>query len=159
MLSDYICLNNKTFEIEEESGSIPVDKQLAKIISILNQKGYLVEMFSIARITKPFLIAALVHDLIEQELLVVNENTKDKIKKVINNSDYEATLICFKNEYKFDKLPTGYKLIGKNLHYNLKILKVSENIETKELIELYKEHEESIKNLENWAIELPKNNR
>ncbi len=71
----------------------------------------------------------------------------------------EATLICFKNEYKFDKLPTGYKLIGKNLHYNLKILKDSENIETKELIELYKEHEESIKNLENWAIDLPKNNR
>lgn len=116
-------------------------------------------MFSRARITKPFLIGALVHDLIEQELLVVNENTKDKIKKVINNSDYEATLICFKNEYKFDKLPIGYKLIGKNLHYNLKILKDSENIETKELIELYKEHEESINNLENWAIDLPKNNR
>lgn len=159
MLSDYVCLNNKTFEIEEESKNIPVDKQLAKTISILNQKGYLVEMFSRARITKPFLIGALVHDLIEQELLVVNENTKDKIKKVINNSDYEATLICFKNEYKFDKLPTGYKLIGKNIHYNLKILKDSENIETKELIELYKEHEESIKNLEDWAIELPKNNR
>lgn len=103
MLSDYVCLNNKTFEIEAESDSIPVDKQLAKTISILNQKGYLVEMFSRARITKPFLIGALVHDLIEQELLVVNENTKDKIKKVINNSDYEATLICFKNEYKFDK--------------------------------------------------------
>ena len=159
MLSDYTCLNNNNFEIEEENDSIPVDKQLAKAISILNQKGYLVEMFSRARITKPFLIGALVHDLIEQELLVVNENTKDKIKKVINNSDYEATLICFKNEYKFDKLPTGYKLIGKNLHYNLKILKDSENIETKELIELYKEHEESIKNLENWAIDLPKNNR
>ena len=47
----------------------------------------------------------------------------------------------------------------KNLHYNLKILKDSENIETKELIELYKEHEESIKNLEDWAIELSKNNR
>lgn len=53
-------------------------------------------------------------------------------------------------------LPTGYKLIGKNIHYNLKILKDSENIETKELIELYKEHEESIKNLEDWAIGLPK---
>ena len=49
--------------------------------------------------------------------------------------------------------------LRKWLHYNLKILKDSENIETKELIELYKEHEESIKNLEDWAIELPKNNR
>ena len=49
--------------------------------------------------------------------------------------------------------------LRKWLHYNLKILKDSENIETKELIELYKEHEESIKNLEDWAIELQKNNR
>lgn len=38
-------------------------------------------------------------------------------------------------------------------------LDIIPTIETKELIELYKEHEKSIKNLEDWAIGLPKNNR
>ena len=56
MKSDYICLNGKTFDIEEINDVIPVDEQLANTISILNKKGYYTEMCSRARITKPFLM-------------------------------------------------------------------------------------------------------
>ena len=38
---------------------------------------------------------------------------------------------------------------------DLDILKDNDDIEIKKLIELDKEHQESIKNLENWANDLP----
>ena len=57
MKSDYICLNSKTFDIEERKDIILVDKQLAKSISILNKKGYYTETFCRARITTPFLMS------------------------------------------------------------------------------------------------------
>ena len=133
MKSDYTCLNSKTFDIDEREDIIPVDKQLAKTISTLNKKGYYTEMFSRARISKPFLIGTIIHDLVEKELLEINEDTKDKIKNIIKQSDYESTLIIFKEEYKFNNLPKGYKLIGKELSYNLSTLKDSEDIEIKTL--------------------------
>ena len=36
MKSYYICLNSITFDIDERKDIIPVDEQLAKVISILN---------------------------------------------------------------------------------------------------------------------------
>ena len=154
MKSDYTCLNSKTFDIDEREDIIPVDKQLAKIISILNKKGYYTEMFSSARTSKPFLIGAIIHDLVEEELLEINEDTKDKVKNIIKQSDYESTLIIFKEEYKFNNLPKGYKLIGKELSYNLSTLKDSEDIEIKTLLELDKEHNSSLNLLEEWANKL-----
>lgn len=155
MESNYICLNSKTFEIEERKDFIPVDEQLAKTISILNQKGYYTEMFSKAKIKNPFMIGALIHDLVEQELLDINDNTKDKIKDIIKKSDYEATIIIFKEEYKFNSLPNGYKLIGKDLNYNLSTLENSDDIKFKSLVELDHEHNKSLKDLEEWAEKLP----
>lgn len=154
MKSDYTCLNSKTFDIEEREYIIPVDNQLAKTISILNKKGYYTEMFSRARISKPFLIGAIIHDLVEEELLEINDNTKDKIKNIIKQSDYESTLIIFKEEYKFNNLPKGYKLIGKELSYNLSTLKDAEDIKIKTLLELDKEHNNSLNYLEEWANKL-----
>ena len=154
MKSDYTCLNSKTFDIDEREDIIPVDKQLAKTISILNKKGYYTEMFNRARISKPFLIGAIIHDLVEEELLEINDDTKDKIKNIIKQSDYESTLIIFKEEYKFNNLPKGYKLIGKELSYNLSTLKDSEDIEIKTLLELDKEHNNSLNYLEEWANKL-----
>lgn len=159
MISDYIYLNSKTFEIEENSDSIPVDKQLVKVISILNQKGYYTELASKARIINPFLIGSLIHSLIEQQLLNINDNTKNKIKKIINNMDCESTIITFKNRYKFNNLPHGYKLLNQNLFYNLEILKNNDNIEIKTLAELEKEFLDSIKILEIWANALPNNSK
>ena len=111
-------------------------------------------MFSRARISKPFLIGAIIHDLVEEELLEINDDTKDKVKNIIKQSDYESTLIIFKEEYKFNNLPKGYKLIGKELSYNLSTLKDSEDIEIKTLLELDKEHNSSLNLLEEWANKL-----
>lgn len=155
MKSNYICLNSKTFEIEERNDFIPVDEQLAKTISILNQKGYYIEMFSRAKISNPFMIGVIIHDLLEQELLYINDNTKDKIKDIIKKSDYEATIIIFKEAYKFNNLPTGYKLIGKDLNYNLSTLENSDDIKFKSLVDLDHELNKSIKDLEEWANKLP----
>lgn len=154
MKSDYTCLNSKTFDIEERKDIIPVDEQLSKTISILNKKGYYTEIFSRARISKPFLIGAIIHDLVEEEMLEINDRTKDKIKNIIKQYDYESTLIIFKEEYKFNNLPKGYKLIGKVLSYNLSTLKENEDIKIKTLLELDKEHNSSLKLLEEWANKL-----
>ena len=155
MKSSYVCLNSKTFEIEENNIIIPVDRQLAKAISTLNQKGYYVEMFNKATIATPFSIGSIIYELTEQQLLNINDSTKNKIKKIIENSNNTSTFIVFKEEYKFDSLPLGYKIIGRELFYSLDILKDNDDIEIKKLIELDKEHQESIKNLENWANDLP----
>ena len=154
MNENYTCLNSKTFDIEVKEDIIPVNKQLAKTISILNKKGYYTEMYSMATISKPFLVGAIIHDLVEEELLEINDNTKDKIKTIIKQSDYESTLIIFKEEYKFNNLPNGYKLIGKELSYNLSTLKDSAEIKIKTLLELDKEHNSSLKLLEEWANKL-----
>ena len=81
MKSSYVCLNSKTFEIEENNIIIPVDRQLAKAISTLNQKGYYVEMFNKATIATPFSIGSIIYELTEQQLLNINDSTKNKIKK------------------------------------------------------------------------------
>lgn len=154
MKSDYICLNSTTFDIEERKDIIPVDEQLAKAISILNKKGYYTETFSRAKITKPFLMGAIIHDLIEEKLLEINADTKDKIKNIIKDSDYESTLIIFKEEYKFDNLPDGYKFSGKELIYNLSTLEKSDDIRFKSLVDLDHEHNKSLKDLEEWANRL-----
>ena len=155
MLSDYVCLNSRTFEIGKEKDIIPVDEQLANTLSILNKKGYYTEIFNRARISKTFLVGAIIHDLKEQGLLAVTNQTKDIIKNIIKQSDYESTLIIFKEKYNFDKLPDGFKLIDRDLFYNIEVLKNNDDIELKTLVELDKEHRESIKNLEKWAIDLP----
>lgn len=154
MLSDYVNLNSKTFDIEESETLIPVDKQLVKIISVLNKKGYYTEMCSRAKISTSFLIGNLIYDLIEQELLEINCDTKDKIKNVIKQCDYESTLIVFKEEYEFNNLPNGFQLVGKLLTYHLSILEDGEDIKIKSLLELDKEHNSSLKLLEEWANKL-----
>ncbi len=155
MKSDYACLNSKTFEIEKELEIIPVDNQLATTLSILNKKGYYTEMFSRARITKPFLVGTIIHDLREQGLITITDQTRNVIKNIIKQSDYESTLITFKEKYKFDNLPDGFKLIDKDLVYYLEVLKNHDDIELKTLVELDQEHHQSIKNLEKWAGDLP----
>lgn len=156
MQSDYVCLNTKTFEIEKDK-YVSVDKQLARAVATLSKKGYAVEMFSRARISKTFLIGAVIHDLIEENLLTINEQTKDKIKKIIKNSDLESNLITFQKKHKFESLPKGYQLIddGIGITYYLETLKDTENLELKTLLELDEEHQESIRNLEVWAESLP----
>lgn len=154
MKSDYICLNSKTFNIEKREDIIPIDEQLAKTISTLNKKGYYTEMCSRARISKPFLMGAIVHDLIEEKLLEINNDTKDKIKNIIKQSDYESTIIIFKEEYNFNNLPNCYKLIGKELIYNLSTLEECDDIRFKSLVDLDHEHNKSLKDLEEWANRL-----
>lgn len=87
-------------------------------------------------------------------MLEINNNTKEKIKNIIKQSDYESALIIFKEEYKSNNLPKGYKLIGKELSYNLSTLKDTEDIKIKTLLELDKEHNSSLKLLEELANKL-----
>lgn len=157
MFSDYVCINEKTFEIEEIKGIIS-RKSLGKTISILNKKGYYTDIFDKASIFKPFLISDLIVNLIKEDLLKINSDTKDKLKKIINHDDYESTMIVFKDKYKFESLPEGFKMIDNRLYYNLKILKGDNDINFKSLVELDKENNKSLKALEEWANKLPNKN-
>ena len=154
MKSDYVCLNSETFEIQKDNKFVAVDSRLARAISILNKKGYHVDMFSCAKISKPFMISSIIHNLIEEELLNI-EDDNEKIKKAIKYDDVESTIIIFKENYKFDKLPNGYKLHDNRIFYYLSILKDTEKISFKSVVELDKELNNSISELEKWAENLP----
>lgn len=69
--------------------------------------------------------------------------------------DSESILIIFKEEYKFDHLPLGYKMIGKDLFYYLSALKDDDDIVFKSVIELDEEYKNSLKLLSEWASKLP----
>ena len=155
MSDNNVLINKESFEIENNENGFIVDDALTKTISILNKKGYYTEVCKLADIQKPFLIGLLIHELIEEKLLELSEETVEKIKKIIKNADYESTIILFKKNYDFKCLPSGYKLNGRCLQYNLSILKESADIALKTLIELDNENVNSIDLLETWAINLP----
>lgn len=155
MQSNYTCLNSKTFDIEERKDIIPVDERLAKSISILNKKGYYIKSFSRANIFSTFFRGAAIHNLIQENLIKINIDTKDKIKNIIKQTDYESTLIVFKEETTFNNLPNGYKLTGRELIYKLSPLKESDDIKFKSLVDLDHELTKSLKDLEEWAKKLP----
>lgn len=114
-------------------------------------------MFSVANILKVFSISELTHNLIEKGLLEINEETKQKIKEVISASDYEESLIIFKDDYKFDTIPEGFKIIGSHLYYPLSVLKDGDDISFKSLLELGEENRDSLNSLLEWAKKLPNN--
>lgn len=154
MESIYSCLDNKTFEIIDSKNLIIVDSKLAKTISILNKKGYYVDMFSIAKIGNPFRISDIIHNLIEEKILDI-DNHNDKIKKAIKYAASESTMIIFKDNHEFDELPNGYEIHDNCLFYYLTILKDTETISFKSLVELDHELNKSLKDLEEWAEKLP----
>ena len=153
MKNNYKFLDSGTFELVDLN-LIVVDDRLAKTISLLSKKGYLIEMYNLASIWRPFAISDLIYNLVNEKLLNADNNI-DKIKKVIKNDDYESTIIVFKDKYKFDTLPNGYELKENTLYYNLSILKNTDDITFKSLVELDHELTRSINDLENWAQKLP----
>ena len=157
MKNGYLSLNAKTFDIENQENLILVDASLAKTVSLLNKKGYHVNMCSNARISTTFLIGAIVQGLIDEKILEINNLTKNKIKKVIQQNDYQSIILIFEDDYKFKSLPEGFRLIGKNLTYYLSTFSDGNDIKFKTLIELDCERDESLKKLEEWANNLPYN--
>lgn len=129
---------------------------MAKTISILNKKGYYTDFCSKAKIFSTYFKGAIIQNLLKEKLLILNKNTKESIRNIVNTNEFESTLIIFKEEYNFDSLPKGYKLVGTDLIYNLKVLKEKDDIKIKSLVELDHELTESIKNLEDWVKKLPK---
>lgn len=52
-------------------------------------------MYNVSSISKIFIIADLISNLIENKLLDVSEETMTKLKEIIKKDDYESTLIIF----------------------------------------------------------------
>lgn len=152
-MNNCCCIDSKTFEIINNKKGFVVDSKLAKTISILNKKGYYVDMCNVAKISVPFMIADLIHNLIEEKVLDINIYN-EKVKKAIKYVDVESTMIIFKDNYKFDELPKGYILHNNIIFYRLSILKDSERITFKSLIELDHELTKSLNDLQDWAEKL-----
>lgn len=157
MRTDYEIINKSDFDKEKENNFVVVDKRLAKTISILNKKGYYVEACNKARVSNSLLIVNLINGLLAKKLLIMCDETKKIIKKL----DCETTFIIFKNKYNFKTLPKRFHLVStdtkSHLYFNLCALKKTDNVELKSLIELQKEDNESLNDLENWAKKLPNN--
>ena len=150
----YSCLDNKTFEIMDNKNLMIVDSKLAKTISILNKKGYYIDKFNVAKKSQSYIIFDLINNLTKEKVLDTENNPK-KIKKSIKYVDCESTMIIFKENYKFNKLPDGYKLYDNKIFYLLSILKDTEELSFKSLEELDDEFNKSIIDLQNWAEKLP----
>lgn len=157
MKSSYSVLNAKTFEIENQENLISVETSLAKTVSLLNKKGYHVDTCSNAKISTPFFIGSLVQGLIDENILKINNLNKNKIRKVIQQNDYEAIILNFEKNYRFPKLPKGFTLIKGVLIYSLSTFSDDNDIKFKTIMELDNERKESIKRLEEWANNLPNN--
>lgn len=130
MKSNYVCLNNKTFEIEN-SKDVIVPYTLAKTISLLHQKGYHISECTIAQLYPPFLLSNLVEELVDENILEMNDSNKIKIRRIIEQNDFESISIIFADDYKFKELPKGFTFEGKNLSYVLSIFKDADNIKLK----------------------------
>ncbi len=157
MKNGYLSLNAKTFDIENQENLILVEASLAKAVSLLNKKGYRVNICSNAHIYTAFLIGEVVQGLIDEKILEINNLTKDKIRKVIEKNDYQAIILMFEEDYKFKSLPKGFKLIDKDLTYYISTFSDEDDIKFKTILELDNERKESIKRLEEWANNLPYN--
>lgn len=134
-----------------------MENVMENIISILNKKGYNTNLYKVATYGKPFLLSSVIYELKEENLLIMTPEAKVKIKDIIKASDYESTIIMFKEQYNFDTLPDGFELNGTSLYYNLNVLKDGEEIEFKTLVELDEEIKESTTNLEKWVNDLLNN--
>ena len=155
MDTDYIIINRKTLEKENNENYIVIDRCLADTIIKLNKKGYHIMAYNRARISRPFLAITILNKLSSSNLITLN----NEVKEVIKNTEFEETFILFKNNYEFKSLPKNFKIInGKDnchLFYRLSILKENDDIQLKTLKELDDEHQESIKELNAWADNLP----
>lgn len=153
MKNNYCCIDSSTFEIINNKNVFVVDSKLAKTISILNKKGYYVDMCNVAKISRAFMITDLVHNLIKEKVLDISIYS-EKIKKAIKYVDVESTMIIFKDNHKFDELPNGYVLHDNTIFYCLSILKDNERITFKSLVELDHELTTSLNDLQDWAEKL-----
>lgn len=81
MISNYVCLNTKSFEIDTREDIVAVAESMVNIVSMLNKKGYYTEICSKPNISKPDLLKSMIDELIKEKLLEVNDDTKEKIKK------------------------------------------------------------------------------
>ena len=150
-------INTKTFDIINDDTIVSVDRSLARSISILNKKGYYTEHANLAKITTLFSITNLLYELKQNNLINI-KNNEQTIKNIIESTIHEATSIMFKENYIFSNIPEGFIYDHNTLFYFIIVLKDSDNIEFKELLEMDKEREKSIQLLEEWANSLPEIN-
>lgn len=157
MHSNGEILNTKTFDIINDDTLVSVDRGLARSISILNKKGYYTVHANLAKITTLFSITNLLYELKQSNLININNN-KQNIKNIIESTIHVSTSIMFKEDYHFSNVPEGFINNHNTLSYFINVLKDSDNIEFKELLEMDKEREKSIEILEEWANSLPEIN-
>ena len=157
MNNNYVAFNIKENKLYNEDDTVCINNNLYEVIITLNNKGYLTNLTDKARISKPFIISCLIHELVEKKLLNVNDDNIEDIKKCIKSVDYESTIIEFKKDYKFKTLPKGFTYANKILSYNLSALKNKKGLHIKELLELDKENHKSLNELKKWVKSLPNN--
>lgn len=141
-----------------ESTPLDSEKEFNQILKELRKKGYIPENYYLARITKVFQGSSLIHELISNKLLEINDQNQEKLKEILEKNIYETTYITFKEKYNFKNLPDNYFLTEKTLMYSLSPVKDTNNITFKTLLELDEELKNSIINLKTWVNKLPVNN-
>ena len=147
MMKDYCILNTRKFEIVNDEDLIIVPKNMAKIVNILNKKGY-----KIIR-----LIPAKLNNFQAFDILFLDKDTRLN-EKVLRNICCTDIFIQFSDEYKFDTLPKGFYKLKEYNAFSCTINFYTENpFNIKTIEDLHKENEVKLKYLEEWANELPNN--
>lgn len=162
-------IDKTTFEVcthvEDHPDVFICDKLIATVISILNKKGYK----TFASCSGHYRIEF--YEYFDEDINKLEEYQKDEriiIKKVKDNSfDYwkeiDKTLlyILFTDKYKFENLPSEFKLsIDNGLDYprtyiECEISYYDDNNEHRKMIDVLKEINSKCKLLKEWAEKLP----
>lgn len=119
---------------------------LDEIVSILNNKGYHLELYHGVESTKYFTIKELL------EFIVKNEKSKERLEIV----GISSINLDFEKDYDFQEIPKGF-------HYMKGIRKLSKLIylyeedvfELKSVEEIEKEEKNNLQLLKEWADSLP----
>lgn len=157
MISTHSCLDLKTNNILNEKDYVAIEKRLNQVVSKLQKKSYRVESCVEISLSKLFIISSLIESL--KELNIITDNTdKNSMLKAVDNVDYQCLSIIFENEYEFNNIPEGFKLIKNHLVYHISVLKNRDTVEFKSLIELDYELSEIFKTLNDWVDALPRMN-
>ena len=152
-------IDKKTLEIVDDAVVFNVDKEIAETISILNKKGYK----TLASCASHFqILFNEERNCTDFEFLEKIKNDKRVIIKRLDEESYDYwyeitenfIYILFDKEYEFEIMPEGFKVSDNSIKYLMSYYKVEFSVRKSEE-EYNKEKEYYLKNLNNWAKELP----
>ena len=150
-MNDLKYINTNSWEIcDNPKNYIPVDSKIAKIICVLNKKGYITKSSCEGHHDIRFV------DIDDADIAYLDEFKSDSrtIIKEIRDDSFDYWTELFNDSYKFASLPEGFKLEDGNcLRHNIEYY--DNNLKRRAIPLINEEIKKYNKILYEWASNLP----